>query len=170
MIRLGILALVFAYAGCKSETARKASRAADEVVEQRRDIVKTAHEDPERIPVEARELTQAEREFAERKRIRIAALRGEHSVIATQVKLIATLAESFPLTDAGRADVNDKLSKFELRLAEAMNHIDGLKTVDAEAWEARDEQVRAAMDTLNKARATAWDALEDAPRIAPNAS
>ena len=169
MIRLS-LAIVIAFAGCKSETARRADRAADEVVEQREDVVKAATAKPDKLTVEAKELTQAEREFAERKRIRIAALRGEHSVIATQVDLIATMAKHFPLTDAGRAGVSDRLTKFQQRLVEARDHIDGLAGTDAAAWEQADDKVREVMDALDDARALAWEALHEAPRTDPNAS
>ena len=170
MIRLA-LAIVIAFAGCKPETARKADRAADDVREQRKELSAAAEsEQPAKVVVEVEELSEAERLFTERKRIRIAALRGEHSVISTQAMLISTLAEYFPLTDAGRADINNKLTAFHRRLDEARNQIEGLGRTGADVWTQRDDAVREAMNALETARKDAWRALEDAPRIDPNAS
>jgi hypothetical protein len=164
------LAIVIAFAGCKPETARKADRAAEDVLEQRADLKKAAQGEPHQVAVESKELSAAAQRFTETKRIRIAALRGEHSVIATQIKLISTLAEHSPITDAGRADINNKLSAFQLRLDEAKNQIEGLAGAAVDTWEQRDDAVRDAMSALESARKAAWRALDDAPRIRPNAS
>jgi hypothetical protein len=165
------LAIVIAFAGCKPETARKADRAAADVVEQRADLKQAAEsENPAAVVVEAEELSAAERLFTERKRIRIAALRGEHSVIGTQVMLISTLAEYSQLTDAGRADINNTLTTFHRRLDEAGNQIEGLDRTGAVDFSQRDDAVREAMSLLEAARKAAWRALHDAPRIDPNAS
>jgi hypothetical protein len=165
-----VLAIAVAVAGCQPETARKADRAAKDVIEQRADLKQAAREEPAQIGSESQELSDAARLFTERKRVRIAALRGEHSVIATQVKLISTMAEYFPLSDQGRADVNNKLTELQKRLDAAGNQIEGLAGVGAEQWSARDDAVRDAMDQLDAARRAAWRALQDAPRPHPTAS
>jgi chromosome segregation ATPase len=162
------LAIVIAFAGCKPESARKADRAAKDVIEQRADLKKA--EQPDQVAVERKELSAAAQQFTESKRIRIAALRGEHSVIATQIRLISTLTEYSRITDGGRADINNKLSAFQMRLDEAKNQIEGLAGAAADAWEQRDDAVRDAMDALESARKAAWRSLDDAPRIHPNAS
>lgn len=164
------LAIVIAFAGCKSETARKADRAAKDVLEQRADLKEAVKTAPDEVAVESEELSAAAKLFTERRRIRIAALRGEHSVIATQARLISTLSEHAPVTDSGRADINNKLSAFQMRLTEARNQIEGLGTAAADVWEQRDDAVRDAMDALESARKAAWRSLDDAPRIHPNAS
>lgn len=165
-----LVTIVVAVAGCQPETARKADRAAKDVIEQREDLTQAAREKPAQLGSASQELSEAARRFTKRKRIRIAALRGEHSVIATQMKLIGTMAEYFPLTDQGRADVNNKLTELQMRLDEAGNQIEGLAGVGAEQWHARDDAVRDAMDTLDAARRAAWRALQDAPRPHPTAS
>ncbi len=162
--------MVLAVAGCQPETARKADRAAQDVIEQREDLKHATREEPAQIGSASQELSDAARLFIERKRVRIAALRGEHSVIATQVKLISTMAEYFPLSDQGRADVNNKLTELQMRLDAAGNQIEGLAGVGAEQWSARDDAVRDAMDELDAARRAAWRALQDAPRPHPTAS
>jgi chromosome segregation ATPase len=162
------LAIVIAFAGCKPESARKADRAAKDVIEQRADLEKA--EQPDQVALERKELSAAAQQFTESRRIRIAALRGEHSVIATQIRLISTLTEYSRITDGGRADINNKLSAFQMRLDEAKNQIEGLAGAAADAWEQRDDAVRDAMDALESARKAAWRSLDDAPRIHPNAS
>ena len=164
------LAIALAVAGCQPETARKADRAAKDVIEEREDLRQTARDEPAQVGSASQELSDAARRFAERKRIRIAALRGEHSVIGTQLKLISTLAEYFPLTDQGRAGVNNELTALQMRLDEAGNQIEGLVGVGAERWNERDDAVRDAMGKLDAARRSAWRALQDAPRPHPNAS
>jgi hypothetical protein len=165
-----VLAIAVVFAGCKPETARKAERAAKDVVEQRQDLKEATQSDPTKVAAESKELSEAATLFVERKRIRIAALRGEHSVIATQLKLISTLSEYFPLTDAGRADINNKLSQFQMRLDEASNHIEGLDGAPADHWIERDDAVREVMEKLDGAREAAWRALQDAPRVHRTAS
>jgi hypothetical protein len=164
------LAIALAFAGCKSETARKADRAAKDVLEQRADLKEAATQDPARAVAESKELSAAARLFIERRRVRVAALRGEHSVIASQLRLISTFAEHAKITDAGRADINNKLSAFRMRLDEAANHIEGLRNAGADIWQQRDDAVQDAMDSLDNARRAAWRALDDAPRIHRNAS
>lgn len=164
------LAIALAFAGCKPETARKADRAAKDVLHQRADLEKAVEQQPERAGAESQELSAAAKQFIERRRIRIAALRGQHSVIATQLQLISTFAEAARITDAGRADINNKLSAFRMRLDEAANHIEGLRDTGADSWQQRHDAVQDAMDVLESARKAAWRALDDAPRIHPDAS
>jgi hypothetical protein len=164
------LAIAVVFVGCKPETARKADLAAEEVLEQRADLQKAAGSDPDQVAVESKELSAAAERFTQNKRIRIAALRGEVSVIATQIKLISTFTEYARITDASRADINNKLSAFQMRLGEAKNQIEGLAGADVDGWEQRDDAVREAMAALESARAAAWRSLDDAPRIHPDAS
>jgi hypothetical protein len=164
------LAIVIAFAGCKPESARRADRAAEEVLAERAQVKEAATTAPDKVGVESKQLSAAAQQFTESKRIRIAALRGEHSVIATQVRLISTLSEYSRMTDSGRADINNKLSAFQMRLDEAKNQIEGLAGAPVDAWEQRDDAVREAMNALETARKAAWRSLDDAPRIHHNAS
>jgi hypothetical protein len=164
------LAIVISFAGCKPETARQADRAAEHVVEQRNDLAEAVRDEPTQVPTEAKELSRATKKFIEKRRIRIAALRGQRSVIGTQFLLISSFAEHARITDAGRADVNNALTELEHELEVAGNEIDGLAKVGVDDWTARDDQVREVMSDLESAAKSAWRALEEAPRIHPNAS
>jgi hypothetical protein len=169
-VKRAALAIVVSFAGCKPETARQADRAAEHVVEQRNDLAEAVRDEPTQVPAEAKELSRATELFIENKRIRIAALRGQRSVIGTQFLLISSFAEHARITDAGRADVNNALTELEHQLETEGNQIDGLATVGVDEWNERDDQVRDVMSDLESAAKTAWRALEEAPRIHPNAS
>jgi hypothetical protein len=82
------------------------------------------------------------------------ALEAELQVIATQPIIISTMARVFPLTEAGRARVTEKLEAMQMRFDEAKNLV-----------EAGDPQAREAMKKLDDARKDAWDALDNAPRV-----
>lgn len=184
---VGLTTIVLAFGGCKSETARKADNAAENVQEQRKDLNKAqAKLDDERkdiagqkkemidesknIAKQGAELAKAESEFEFRRMARVNTMRAELAVLATQPNLISTMSQNFALTDAGRVKVNEKLALFQMRLDETRNLIEGLMKVDAAQWTARHDAVRDAMKKLDDARDEAWDALEDAPRVAPPAS
>jgi hypothetical protein len=162
------LALVAAQ-GCK-DSARDANRAADRVVDKEHDLNKAPAdrrlEDVADSEVRKKrlELFDAAADFEAKRNIRIAALRSEHAVIASQPMLISTMVESFPLTDRGRADVNEKLTIFQLRLDESGNLIQGLNATNARTWKERNDAASEAMNRLEDARKDAWKALEDAPR------
>jgi hypothetical protein len=154
---------------CKPESARRAEQAAGEVTEARermRHARQRVNDLPRASAVadESDHLVRATTEFERTKAERIQILRAQHEVIATQPKLIATMATNFPLTDAGRADVNERLTMFQRRLDEAADLIQGLEHVDATGWTERDEDVIAAMKRLEDARKDAWEALRDAPK------
>lgn len=149
------LVIAVMVAGCPNEPARDVAPAANE---------------PTNVAVERKQLAEPATQFDERKRIRVATLRGEHSVIGTQAMVIGMMAEYLALTDAGRADINNKLSDFQMRLDEAGNQIEGLDAATEDAWTERDDAVREAMDKLEVARKAAWRALRDAPHVHPNAS
>src|SRR5258705_5577017 len=114
--RAAQLVIAIAFAGCKPETARQADRAADNVLQQRTDVKRVARAAPTQLAAATRQLSAAEQQFIEKKRIRIAASRGEHSVIGTQFNLIGLFAEHAEITDASRADINNKLTAFHIKL------------------------------------------------------
>jgi len=184
---VGLTAVLLAFGGCKSESARKADNAAKNVQAQRKDLDKAQAalnderkeiaeqkkdmlDESKSIAKEGAELAKANSEFEFRRMARVNALRAELAVIATQPNLISTMAQNFALTDDGRAKVSEKLSVFQLRLDEARNQIEALIRVDAAQWTARHDAVRDAMKRVDAARDAAWDALDDAPRVARPAS
>ncbi|MBV8763015.1 MAG: hypothetical protein JO257_37360 [Deltaproteobacteria bacterium] len=89
-----------------------------------------------------------------RRELRVRSLEAELQVIATQPVIINTMARVFPLTEAARARVTEKLTLLQMRFDEAKN---ALRDPDeAKATEA--------MKRLEAARKDAWDALDKAPR------
>ena len=174
---LGALVLMQIIA-CKPESARRADRAAKDLVEKRNDLVEAAKQLPDKplaegaqaVLAEAGELAQAAHDFEHQKSRRIATLVIARDLTATQSALIGVLARDTPITDAARGDVNEKLTRLQTRLDEASNLIEGLANVTIDAWEERNTAATDAMKRLDDARADAWEALEEAPHIDPNAS
>lgn len=161
--------------GCKSETARKADKAADRVLDKQADLRDEEKdvadkkvdevEESKDVAKEASELAEAQSDFETRRAIRMNELRATHAVIASQPLLINTMAENFGLTDKGRTDVIDKLTVFQMRLDEAGNMIEGLQSATAADWKDRNDKASEAMERLDDARKDAWDTLEDADRL-----
>lgn len=176
---VGLLGALFAAQACKPESARQADNAAEEVAEARGDLRREVDEvgrtsdklgASKALVEEAGRLVQAQAEFEEKRALRIQVMKAQHEVIGTQTLLISTMATSFPLTDSGRADVNEKLTTFQSRLDEAANIIQGLQNVEAELWLQRSHEATEAMQRLEDARHDAWEALDDAPKAARNAT
>lgn len=179
MMRLcGLALLAAALLGCKPESARRADRAADRVVDEREDVVEAAKKLPEKplaegaseLIEETGELSRAARRFEYHKSRRLMTLQSTHDLAATQTGIISVLARDMQLTDAARGDINEKLTRFQMRLDETANMIEGLRNVDIDAWETRNTDVTDAMRRLEDARKGTWDALEEAPRPARGAS
>lgn len=176
---LGLGALVLSQLiACKPESARRADRAAKDLVEQREDLVAAAKKLPDKplaegakeVLEEAGELAEAAHAFEHQKSRRIATLMIAHDLTTTQAALIGVLARDTPITDAARGDVNEKLTRLHTRLDEASNLIEGLQHVTIDGWEDRNTAATDAMKRLDDARADAWEALEEAPHTDPNAS
>jgi hypothetical protein len=167
-----IVGLLLGAHACKPESARRADRAAQDLAEAREQAIDEgpALAKPQTVVTEAGKLAKAEAEFRARKALRIQVLRGEHSVIATQRLVIGTMATGFTLTDAGRADVNERLTAFKTSLGETQNLIDGLERVDADAWTERQDEATEAMTHLDDVRDAAWHTLDDALKAAHNAT
>jgi len=177
MKALALLLAVLGLAACKPESARRADRAAKEVVEQRDDVVEAARKIPDQpveatkaVLAEAGELVKAAHEFEHQKSRRLAALGFQLDTTGIRASLVAMLARDMPITDAARGEINEKLTRLDARLAEATNVIEGLSKVHIDGWHALDSEATEAMKRLADAANAAWDALEDAPHIAPGAS
>jgi hypothetical protein len=169
---VSIVGLVLGVQACKPESARRADRAANDLAEARKHAIDEgpALARPQVIVAEAGKLAKAEAEFRARKALRIQVLRGEHSVIATQPLVIGVMATSFTLTDAGRAEVNERLAAFTRSLATTANLLDGLERVDADTWTERQDAATEAMTQLDDLRDAAWHTLYDALKAAHNAT
>jgi hypothetical protein len=173
-----LLAIAILLVACKPESARRADRAAEDVVEQRKDVVEAAKKLPDKplaegareLFAETGELTKAARKFELQKSRRLAMLQQTHDLAALQTGVIGVLARDLQITDAARGDINEKLTRFQMRLDETANLIEGLFSVEIDVWEQRDSEVTDAMKRLEDARKAAWDAVEDAPHIDRSAS
>ncbi|MBL0216023.1 MAG: YtxH domain-containing protein [Myxococcales bacterium] len=184
-------ALLVAPAACnKDKTGKESDRAAERVNDgtkdlrsQTRDVVETAKDRRDHLSEKARDnagdiadeakdvgeqakkLGAAQGEFAHMRMVRLATLRGVHAVMAQQPMLIISFASGYPIVEADRAKVNEKLQIFQMRLDEAGNLIQGLEGVEAATWEQRHDDANKAMGRLEDSRAEAWKALHDAKRL-----
>jgi hypothetical protein len=164
---VAVIGLVAAPAACKSDSRSKADKSADRVSDQnKRDMDKMSS--PDYQPNVAKEQAN-DAEFTVRRDMRMQILKIEHDIVQTQPQVISTLASSLALTDAGSADVNDKVRVLEMRLDDASNAIQRLGSASAEDFKKVDDDATKAMDRLEDARKDAWKALKDAPRTNPKA-
>jgi hypothetical protein len=175
MTRLSLIAAAvaaaFAATVCKPESGRRADRAAKEVVEQRDDLLDVVEQDqPDEVLAEAGKLAKVAHQFEVQKSRRLAALQTSYDLCVTQRGLIAVLARDMQITDAARGKLNEKLTRLQTRLDETANLLEGLATVNIDAWEERNSAVTDAMKRLDDSREDTWESLEDAPHIDPNAS
>jgi hypothetical protein len=160
------IGLVAAPAACKSDSRSKADKAADRVADQnKRDTKETS---PDYQPNVVKEQAN-DAEFSVRRDMRMQILKITTDIVQTQPQMISTLASSLALTDAGNADVNDKVRVLEMRLDDANNAIQRLGSTPADDFKKADDDATKAMDRLEDARKDAWKALKDAPRTNPKA-
>src|SRR5258705_7860746 len=102
---------------------------------------------------------------AQRRDDRVRDLSARHAVLATQPLLINVLAGATPLTDRARAELNERLEIFQMRVDQAGNLIAELEAIDSAQLEARLEDVLDALNRVDEARARAWEALHHGDRI-----
>lgn len=166
-----LVAAMVAATACKPESARRADRAAKDVVEQRQALLKAAKAaKPEAVLAETGDLMRAAREFERQKSRRLAKLHATHDLVLSQDGILMVLASDMMITDAARSEINAKLTKLAAAVEETANLIDGLAHVPIDTWSERDEAVIGAMKRLEDSRSDAWDAVESAPQIDPSAS
>jgi len=130
-----------------------------------RETAKDISDEARDVNEKAVEVANAAEEFAQRRQLRITELRSVHGVIASQPMLITALTSMTPLADRARADVNEKMQVFQMRLDETGNAIEALQGVGPADWEARHEEAEQTRDRLEDARDAAWEALTDGDRI-----
>jgi hypothetical protein len=114
----------------------------------------------EDVSREAGRLAEAERDFENLRALRVAALRAEHSVAASQPLLILTIANELTLPRERRSRLDENLVIFRQRLAHTRKAIEELQTVKPADWERRDDELGRAMAGMFLARDASWQALD----------
>jgi hypothetical protein len=122
-------------------------------------------DDAKAVGKAAHDVHEAQQDFRYQKAIRVASLRGEHGVIASQAMLINAFASIAPVSETDHAKIAEKLQVFQMRIDETGNVIQGLDAVEAKDFQARDDEAAKAMSRLDQARQDAWDALDGAKRL-----
>ena len=148
------------------DVARKSGDPQDRIADGLDDI----SDDAKDVGKQAGALADASNEFKYRKMVRIQTLRAVHAVEASQPMLINAFAQSFPLVEKDRAEVNEKLVIFQMRLDEAGNAIQSLDLVEAKDWEARNDAASKALDRVEDAREEVWESLREADQIGDRTS
>lgn len=146
---------VSAYVGEKANAAK----------ERVKDDVGNVAADAKDVGTNARELADASDEFKYRKMVRINTLRAVHAVHASQPNVINAMAQSFPLVEKDRGEVNEKLVIFQMRLDEAGNAIQSLELVEAKDWKTRNDAASKALERVENAGDEVWESLRDADRV-----
>ncbi len=150
-------------AACKPANQRRADRAADRAVHAMDNFDQA--NTPSSIVAKSFDIVSAVEQFELRRNARVDALSAQRSVIATQPELISTLADAAPLTTAGREAVDAKIQTLDLRLDDMANQLNELRSAGPDDWRMSDDATTAAMKQLDDARADAWQALQNAPRL-----
>ena len=177
--------------GCQDKLADKAEDAADRVAKraahlrhERRELAaevakrandRAAGKDPlarvddiadevKDVAREAGRYAEAEQDFIHLRALRIASLRAEHSVAASQPLLIQAIAGVKALRPERQQRLDDNMKIFRQRLAETRKMIEQLQFASAADWEHRDDEVGRAMAGLYLARDASWQALDEHPR------
>ena len=190
LLRIALVASLTA-AGCQDKLADKAEDAAERVTKrashlrhERRElaveVAKRADDrakgrDPvehvgdiveqvEDVAREAGRYAQAEQDFIHLRALRIASLRAEHSVAASQPLLIQAIAGVKTLHPELRTRLDENMQIFRQRLAQTRELIEQLQFASAADWERRDDEVGHAMAGLYLARDASWQALDEHPR------
>ncbi|MBA3454843.1 MAG: hypothetical protein H0T42_17275 [Deltaproteobacteria bacterium] len=152
------------------DVSRDVARNTQSRQDQIADDVDDVADDAKEVGKNARELADASSEFRYRKMVRIQTLRAVHAVEASQPMLINAFAQSFPLVEKDRGEVNEKLVIFQMRLDEAGNAIQSLELVEAKDWEVRNDAASKALDRAEDAREEVWESLRDADQIGDRTS
>jgi len=168
---LAVIAGLLAAGACNRGAAHDADRAADKAQKEmdkvhnaQQDLANDGLDHSKKLADKASDYAAAQSDFEQKRQIRVEVLHSEHALIASQPVLVSALANLAPLTDAGRADVNEKLQILMMRLDETGNAITALQSVDAASWQDRDNEASRAMSRLADARDAAFEALRKAPR------
>jgi hypothetical protein len=168
---LTTLALVAAPAACKSETARRADKAADHAADktqamndQAMEESKTVTDESAKTEEKGADVVKAKAAFESERDTRVQTLEQQRDLAASQVTIINALATGLPLAPDSKASVDDKVSTLQSKLDDAGNAIQDLKTSTADDFKAKEDHANDTMKSLDDARGSAWQALNDAKK------
>ena len=119
------------------------------------------------VTKELASLDEAQNEFAVQRHIRVETLRVVHGIEASQAGVISVVSTSAGFDAGSRAAISEKLGVFSQRLDTAATLIQGLEGVDAKSWIDRERAAADAMNGMEDARSSTWDAVKNAKRIDP---
>lgn len=156
---------------CKSTSRHSADRAADRALDKSDKLENRVQDQTEAIQEQTSETLKKTAETAEasatfeaRRRERVRELRVVRDVIGSQPTVMTQIASHLPLTETGRADVDDKIRVLQMRMDEAGNVLTELATISVDGFKSKDDQAADVMKRLDDAREDAWNALDKAPR------
>jgi cyclophilin family peptidyl-prolyl cis-trans isomerase len=147
-----------------NDLAKDSADRQDDIRDKARDVAKDVAGEAKDVGQEARKLRDENDEFKYRRLVRVQTLQGVLSVASAQPQLVNAFASNFAITDADKTMIDEKLQIFQNRIDDAANQIKALKSVDAQTWDQRHDDVNKAMDRVEDARKDAWTALKDAKR------
>lgn len=166
-----IIAALLLFTACKGDTASQANESAKKVVDRTAELVdmqtakiKNAAGEVLDLSKRANAVGEAHQDFAADREVHSDVLRVQLGILAQQVDVVRELATVIPVTETGRADIDEKLKVFQMRVDETGNAIQQLDSADATGYEARSDEAADAMKRLHDARDEAFKALDDAPR------
>jgi hypothetical protein len=119
----------------------------------------------EHVARRAAQAASADQDFEIRRDQVVTELRARHDVIANQTTLLAALGQHLPVTDAGRAEIREKLAIFNLRIDDTGHAIEDLALTPSSVWARHADDLTDMMKRLDDARVAAWHAVATAPRI-----
>jgi len=166
-----IIAIALFLAACKGDTASQANESAKKVMDRTAELVdlqtakiKNAAGEVLDLSKRANAVGEAHQDFVADREVHSDVLRVQLGLLAQQVDVVRELAAVIPVTETGRAQIDEKLKVFKLRVDETGNAIQQLDAADASGYEARSDEATDAMKRLHEARDDAFKALDDAPR------
>jgi hypothetical protein len=168
---LTAIVLVAAPAACKSESGRRADKAAERAADKTKSMAdrsmeeaKTVTDESAKTEKKGADVATAQADFESKRDTRVQTLQAQRDLISSQVIVINALATGLPLAPDAKTDINNKVSTLQSKLDDAGNAIQELKTSSADDFKAKDDHAGDAMKSLDDARGSAWQALNDAPK------
>jgi len=163
--------------GCSKKVTRQdhdTDKAAETALKDQRELGKDLREDVKKGVSDVRndlnDVNKSSADFEAKKDLRVQILRGVHALDVTQLAMLRGMPQTLAYTAAGEADINSKIADASTALDNAGRMIEALPAANAEEWNAKDDEVSAAMTRLTVAIQDAQTAVQDAPRQTPTTS
>ena len=161
--------------GCSKKVTRQdheTDKAAETAVKDQRDLAKDVRDNKSASDVrdDMKDLDKSNADFAAKKDLRVQILRSVHALDVAQLAMLRGMPQTLAYTAAGEADINSKLTDATTALDNAGRMIEALPSATADEWNAKDDEVSAAMTRLNVAIQDAQTTVRDAPRQTPTTS